>query len=340
MRRVIVATAVVVLCVILTVVLFVEKSNRALTNTNQQKSLSVSTYSLNQLDYNVSEVTITLANPTNTSFKNLNMTILLDGSDLLWYSNYTVIFAQLLNQVTTANFSYPKTPISIEPYLNETISIFFPSPESFQFSSHNLAIYISQHSFGDVVNSQSLPVPQTKAYLQIKSYSPVENDQHDTYHSVNNFSDRYVMDNPNFNQRFHNDSGTTNMYADTYRILAEMNALGEIYFNVTVFNNNTFPVNNIGLFGGSSIHGPDFFGGAPLDYVLQPNETYLFPLPTVLTGFSLPSNGYVIGNVANSTIQMFNPQPTSLPTASSCMAIEPLVIVMYPILWTSTGAFC
>jgi hypothetical protein len=326
---------------ILIAILFAEESNSALPNTNQQKSISVATYTPTQLAYNVSEGTITLANPTNTSFKNLNLTILLDGSNLLWYSNYTVqftpnpqqkIFADLLNQTVSVNFSSPETPISIEPYPNETISIFFPSPESFEFSSHTLAIYVSQNTFGDIINGQALTIPQTKAYLQIKGYSPVENDQYTTYHGTSSTSE-YVNDKPNFCQRYF--PGSCNFSSrEIYGMMARMNALGEIYFNVTVFNNNTFPVGSVMLFGGSSPIGPDALGRALFNYILQPNETYLFPVSLdskaqyMLNGISSPSNGYATGDLINNQITFERTSSSPSPTVPefSWLAIPPLLI--------------
>ena len=52
-----------------------------------------------------------------------------------------------------------------------------------------------------------------------------------------------------------------------------LNQLGEHYFNVTIFNNSSFPVKGIAFFGGE---GSAAF--ALPDKILQPNEIYTFPV--------------------------------------------------------------
>jgi hypothetical protein len=209
------------------------------------------------------------------------------------------------------NFSTPITSISIEPDQKETISLSFPSPYSFQFSSHNLTIYISQNNFGDIINGQSLTVPQTEAYLQIVRYSPVETD-YNTYHEYFNSTlnaYRYVNDNPNFCQRYRNYSWE--VYTDTYHLASHMNVLDETYFNVTVFNNNTFPVNSVTLLGQIPSRGTYMNDWrALIDYVMQPNETYLFPVAED----ELPYYAYVTGYLTNTT-QPPPSSPTPIVTA-------------------------
>jgi len=129
-RKVIVAIAVVILCVILIAVLFVVKSKFASTSNDEQNSLYVAKFEITQAWKGTSEGTtwravsegnITLVNPTDTAFNNLNITIKLDESDLSWYSNYSIswtpnpnqeIFGNLLNQTANVNFS-PQEPIIV-----------------------------------------------------------------------------------------------------------------------------------------------------------------------------------------------------------------------------------
>jgi hypothetical protein len=320
----------VILCVILIAVLFAAKSNDASTSKDDHNSLYVASYIPGPWSSNTTEGTtegnMVLVNPTSNSLSNLNMTIQVDSSEIivpnlrLWYSNHTVYVPNSLMQSEhiyedMENFSTPITSISIEPNQKETISLSFPSPDTFQFSSHNLTIYISQNSFGDIISGQSLTVPQTEAYLQVVSYSSVESD-YNTYHEYFNSTLNdyvYVNDNPNFCQRYFNCSWEVYpVYPSTYPLMSQMNVLDETYFNVTVFNNNTFPVNSIALLGQIPSRGSYMnWWGALIDYVMQPNETYVFPVPET----ELPYYAYATGYVTNSTLQMSNPQSATTPKA-------------------------
>jgi len=312
----------------LIVVLFAAKSNDASTGKDDHNSLYVASYipgpwSSSTTTEGITEGNIVLVNPTSNSLSNLSMTIQVDSSEIivpslrLWYSNHTVYVPNSLMQSEhiyedMENFSTPITSISIEPNQKETISLSFPSPETFQFSSHNLTIYISQNNFGDIINGQSLTVPQTEAYLKVVGYSAVEFDGN-TYHEYFNSTLNdyvYVNDNPNFCQRYFNYSWE--IYATNYHLASHMNMLDETYFNVTVFNNNTFPVNSVTLLGQIPSRGSYMnWWGALIDYVMQPNETYVFPVPET----ELPYYGYVTGYVTNSTLQMSNPQSATTPKA-------------------------
>ena len=165
--RAIVSIAVVLLCVILIAVLFATKPNEA-------TSLYVASYIPGSWSYDgnfpmegITLGNIVLVNPTSNSLSNLNMTIQVDSSEIivpslrLWYANHTVYTPNSEMQgvymwTDMRNFSTPITSISIEPNQNETISLSFPSPDAFRFSSHNLTIYISQNSFGDIINGHHI----------------------------------------------------------------------------------------------------------------------------------------------------------------------------------------
>jgi hypothetical protein len=197
------------------------------------------------------------------------------------------------------NFSTPITSISIEPNQNETISLIFPSQDTFRFSSHNLTIYISQNSFGDIINGQSLTIPQTEAYLQVVSYSSIvfDNNTYSKHFSWTRNTYVYVNDNPNFLQRYFN--RTWEIGTGNYGMASRMNVLGERYFNVTVFNNNTFPVNSVALVGQIPSRGSYMDSWrALIDYVMQPNETYVFPVGET----ELPNYAYATGYITNSTL--------------------------------------
>ncbi len=345
----IVAIGIVILCVILIAVLFVAKSNVASTSKDEHNSLYAASYIPGPWSSNVTEGNIVLVNPTNNSLSNLNITISVDSSGLivpslrLWYSDHTVYTPNSMMQSEDIyedmqKFSTPITSISIEPNQKETISLSFPSPESFEFSSHNLTIYISQNSFGDIINGTSLTVPQTEAYLQVVRYSSVEFDSH-TYHEYFNSTLNdyvYINDNPNFCQRYFNFSWQ--VYTDTYHLMSRMNALDETYFNVTVFNNNTFPVNSVTLLGQIPSQGSFMnWWRALRDYVMQPNETYLFPVSST----EIPHYAYAIGYVTNSTLQVSNSQSTPKLSVLSPLnqtynesSVSLVFTVAKPVNWT------
>jgi hypothetical protein len=317
-KKAIHVTIIVILCVILIVVLFAAKSNIALASKNNHTILYVASYipgpwsqSSNSTTGGIIEGNIVLANPTSNSLNNLNMTIQVDSSETivpslrLWNSNYTLntpnsFFQSVHLFEDMENFSTPITSISIEPNQKETISIVFPSPETFQFSNHSLTIYVSKNNFGDIVNGQLLIVPQTEAYLRIVNFSALESDEgtyHQYYNSTLKSNMVTVAYNPNFYQRYHNIS-KYDYYADNFGIMHYMGALDYTYFNVTVFNNNTFPVNSVTLFGQIPSRGAymnDWW--ALVDYVMQPNETYLFPVAEA----ELPTYAYATSYLTNTT---------------------------------------
>lgn len=252
---------------------------------------------------------IVLVNPSSNAYSNLSLAIQLDGYEIfkpairVWDTNYTLNAPTSLIQSAhlyrdMLNYSTPTTTISIEPNQNLTLWLNLTSQREFRFNPHKLTIFLTQHDFGDLINGQSFTLPQTEVYLEIKSFSSVHSDN-DTYHKYFSSSqNRYVYrnDNPNFCQRYRNWSweiGTAN-----YGMAAEMGVLGVRYFNVTVYNNSSFPVNSIKLFGQLSNGGNHTFDWRAIsDYVLQPGETYLFPVGEK----EIPTNGYATGYITNSS---------------------------------------
>lgn len=155
---------------------------------------------------------------------------------------------------------------------------------------------IATHTPGVSQTNQSFEATQTEVYLEIISYSSVHSDN-DTYHKYFSQSqNRYVYrnDNPNFLQRYRN--WTWEIGISNYPIAADRGYLGVRYFNVTVHNNSSFPVNSIKLFGQLPSMG-NYINTWPAiaDYVLQPGETYLFPVGEK----ELPTNAYATGYIIN-----------------------------------------
>jgi hypothetical protein len=171
----------------------------------------------------------------------------------------------------------------------------FTTSETFRFSPHNLTLYLTQHFFADIINGQSLTIPQVEAYISVVSFSSVHTD-YGTYHkyySATRHGYVYRCDNPNFLQRYFNYSreiGVAN-----YAMAADMGVLGVSYFNVTVRNNSTFPVNSIKLLGQLPDEGNyiEHWNALP-DKVLQAGEIYLFPI----NAKELPTNVYATGYIA------------------------------------------
>jgi hypothetical protein len=246
--------------------------------------LFIESFSPSTIGSNVTGGTFVLVNPTNKNFENLTLTIKIDDSPLIAPN----LRLQMHLPIDTPfdNYNVPITQISIEPNQNKTIQLYLYDPSQNEtsqlyqtnvsvqtFSSHILRFYITQETFGDVVNGQSLTIPQEKAYLQITGYSLIEHDN-DTWHQYFNSSKNryeYVNDQPNFYQQYHH-SEFYPMESSSYNWAKTLNQLGEHYFNVTVFNNSTFPVQKIAFNLGE--------GGVAFasDKIVQPNETYIFPV--------------------------------------------------------------
>ena len=327
------------------VVLFVAKSNTALPNKDEHASLYVASYISGpwspwsqsgnySTTEGIIEGNIVLVNPTSTSLSNLKLAIQVDNSETfnsslrVWDSNYTLDTPNSFLQSEQLfedmqNFSTPITSISIDSNQRETISLVFSSPETFQFGEHSLRIYVSKNNFGDIVNGQLLIVPQTEAYLQIVNFSVVESDigtYHQYYDSAQKSNMVTVAYNPNFYQRYLNTS-KYDIYADNFAMMHDI-ALDYSYRNVTVFNNNTFPVNSVIVFGQEP-----YRSGALMDYAIQPSETYLFPVSDDV----LPAYAYVIGYVTN------NSAPASTSPTPTVSEFSWLMIVL-ALLGTATFA--
>jgi hypothetical protein len=281
--------------------------------TSNQNGLFVESFTPTTLGSSVIGGRITLVNPTDKTFENLTLSLKIDDSEIIT-PNMT-LWVSLPIDEPFKNRSVPITQISIEQDQNETIGLYLYDPEQNEppfyqtstdiqtFSSHTIKFYITQNTFGDIINGQSLTIPQQKAYLQITDYSPVEH-SNDTWHQHFNSSTNryeYINDQPNFYQQYHQ-SAYYPMTPTSYNWAKVYNQLGENYFNVTIYNNSTFPVKAITLFGGSSPDGQSILGSALMNYVLQPNEMYVFPV----SASAIPLYSYAGGDLISTQTEPKN----------------------------------
>jgi len=242
------------------------------------KSFSAVTYG-----DNITGGKLVISNPTQRAFENLTLNLRIDDSQLI--SPYLRVVMPLAADPPFANCSVPITKVSIDPYQNMTLQVLLYNPDentpafyntsvtAQTYRPHVIAIYLTRSSFGDIIDGQTFPVPQQKAYLQIIRYSPVEHSQY-TWHRFFNAStqrDEYINDQPNYLQTYSQSYYSLDYFS--YIFAKAYNQIGEHYFNVTVFNNSTFTVNRIAVTIDN--HGTAY---AHLDKVLKPNETYSFPL--------------------------------------------------------------
>jgi hypothetical protein len=267
---------------VIVIVLLAEKTDRFPFNNPDQNSLHVESFSPVTIGSKIVSGNIVLVNPTNKSFENLTLTAKIDDSELI-----TPIL-RLLKPLPVGepfgNYSIPIPQISIEPNQNETIQLYLYDPDQNEppfyetivnvqtFSSHVFRFYITQNTLGDIINGQSFTTPQEKAYLQITGYSSIEHSNNTWHEYFNSTTNRYeyINDQPNFYQQNHN---FFPLDPSSYNWAKALNQIGEHYFNVTIYNNSTFPVKGIALFSGES-----FVAFASPDKILQPNENYTFPV--------------------------------------------------------------
>jgi hypothetical protein len=246
------------------------------------ESLSAVTYG-----DNITGGTLVISNPTQRAFENLTFNLRIDDSQLI--TPYLRLVMPLSADPPFANYSIPITKVSIDPSQNMTLQVLLYNPDqntpafynasvtAQTYSPHTIAVYLTQSSFGDIIDGQTFPVPQRKAYLQIVGYSPVEHSQ-STWHRFFNTStqrDEYINDQRNYLQTYSKAYYPLDHFS--YIWAKAFNQIGEHYFNITLFNNSTFTVNRIAVTIGN--------GGtayAHIDKMLQPNETYSFLLPVAL----------------------------------------------------------
>ncbi|MCW4045600.1 MAG: hypothetical protein NWE94_08810 [Candidatus Bathyarchaeota archaeon] len=260
------------------------KPNSSSSDNPEQKTLLVESFNATTIGSKVIGGNIVLINPTNKSFENLTLTVKIDDSEPI------VPILRLIKPLATgATFNHylvAITQISIESNQNETIQLYLYNPDKMEppfyetsvnvqtFSSHVIRFYLTQNTLGDIINGQPFTIPQEKAYLQITGYSSIEHDN-DTWHEIFNSTRNryeYINDKPNFYQQYHH-SAFFPLDPSSYNWAKSLNQIGEHYFNVTIFNNNTFPVGKVTLnFGDGGVE------MALQDKIIQPNETYVFPI--------------------------------------------------------------
>ncbi len=91
--------------------------------------------------------------------------------------------------------------------------------------------YISQNAYGDIINGQSFQVPQQRYHLKILEISQV---QDDTYNSV-----RYYDSGTG---QYEFNSTDTNYCQNFWNYTEQRKQYGSVYFNLTLQNNNTIPL--------------------------------------------------------------------------------------------------
>ncbi len=250
---------------------------------NRNNSLILKSFSATTYGDNITGGTLVIVNPTERVFENLTLCLRIDDSQLV--TPFLQLQMPLPVDAPFGNYSVSLTKISIEAHQNISLKVFLYNPDqneppfyntsvTAQICPHVIAFYLTQNSFGDIIDDQTFTVLQEKAHLQITNYSSVEHSSGTWHHIFNRSTNQYeyVNDNPNFYQQYYS-SKFYPMTENSYNLAYMFNQLGEHYFNVTVCNNSTFPVNKISVNLGGS-----WTGYALPDRVLQPNETYVFPI--------------------------------------------------------------
>ena len=308
-RRVLAATLVVTILVLTAItILFVEKSDDSSFNNPNQNSLFIASFSPVTIGSNVVGGSIVFVNPTNRNYENLTLSIRIDDSELI------VPFLRLVKPLPVeepfSNYSTAIAQISIKPNQNETVQLYLYDPDQNEppfyetfvnvqtFSSHVFRFYINQNTLGDVINGQSFTIPQEKAYLQITGYSSIEHSNNTWHEYFNATTNRYeyVNDQPNFYQQYYL-SAFFPLDPSSYNWAKSLNQIGEHYFNITIFNNNTVPVEKVEVNLGEGR-----VAYASSDKILQPNETYVFPVAVV------GENWWIVDNV--NQLSNFSPTQT------------------------------
>ncbi|NLF89547.1 hypothetical protein GX563_12090 [Candidatus Bathyarchaeota archaeon] len=277
--------------------------NGYLTSKEGQDSLVVTSYTPASYGNNSTQGNIVLVNLTNNTYADLSLAIKIDGSEIinptmrLWADDYQIkapnSYLQSLDMYQLMlNSTTPISTICIGANQTLTMSLSYPCVDTFQFSSHDLTVYLSQDQFGDRLDGQVIIIPQTEAYLEVLSIGPLHHDDiYQLFFDPIKNETVYINKHPNFLQRYLNYS-IDRINVANYRAVSNINALGETYFNVTVHNNNTFPVNSVTLFGQIPSRGSNILDWHALfDDVLQPNETYVFPVGIK----ELPTNTFATG---------------------------------------------
>ena len=217
MRRNAAALTLIVTILVVTAiaVLFAVKLNPSSFNNPDQNSLFIASFSHVTIGSNITGGSIVLVNPTNKNFENLTLTVKIDDSEPI--VPILRLRMHLAVEEPFNNYNVPITQISIEPDQNETIQLYLFDPDQNEppfyetsvniqtFSSHIFRFYITQNTFGDIINGQSLTTPQEKAYLQIAGYSSIEHSNNTWHEYFNSSRNRYeyVNDQPNFYQQYH-----------------------------------------------------------------------------------------------------------------------------------------
>lgn len=224
---------------------------------------------------------LTIVNHSDKNFTGLQLTATVDDSAVALINVYTFrpIYAHV-SPNRTVPLSLPENFTGIETNQSKNIKFSFANAEISQFSEHTVKFYLSNEKVGDLINGQSFAIQQKKAYLQIVRISPTEHDT-DTWHLQYNSTtqkNEYVNDKRNYYQKNHR---FFNLPESVFNWSRMLDQIGENYYNVTVLNNNTFPVKSIQFYGGASIDKQTAFTGVP--DLLLPNQTCVIPVGGMAT---------------------------------------------------------
>ena len=295
MKRKTIALTLIVTILVLTIiaVLFVEKPSPSSFDNPDQNSLFIASFHPILYGNIIRGGNITLVNPTNRYFDNLQLTAKVDDLNItITYLRETITCNayDVRNESIQVTLPHNLTEISIEPYQNKSIQFNFADSDITVFSPHEVKLYILHNTLGDIIDGQSFMIPQKKAYIQIIGYSSIEHSNNTWHEYFNTTTNRYeyINDQPNFYQQIHNFFPLT---PSSYDWAKSLNQIGEHYFNVTVFNNSSFPVKAIALFSGES-----FVAFALPDKILQPNENCTFPVQAAGENWWSVENVYHLSN--------------------------------------------
>lgn len=292
----VVALLVIAVCVLILAAAFYATTSRVV---NPDGSVFIANFNRALYGDNITGGNLTLVNPTSSKIEGLQLTVEVDGSTILienLRSTSTVTVHDLNNHSFPFSLTDNFTLISLDA--NQTKSFQFNLANQTRtltvYSQHLIKIYLSKDKPGDVINGETFTMKQEKAYLQILNYSTIEhsNDTWHRYYNQANARYEYVNDNPNFYQQYHHNTGAT-LEANSFQWAQTLNQIGETYFNITVHNNSTFPVNDISFSAGETVNQQSLTASAVLDKPLQPNETCIIPVSLT----AVPRYGYASGNI-------------------------------------------
>ena len=116
---------------------------------SSQNGLFIASFSPDLYGDNISGGNITLVNPSNKNFDNLQLTVTVDDSpiEVTNLRSMRMIYVHdSRNQTMPFNFAENFTEITIEPNQSRSIQFTFAGPEITLFSQHTVKLYLSQNN--------------------------------------------------------------------------------------------------------------------------------------------------------------------------------------------------